>query len=152
VNGKRIVFGGLAAGLVMAVLDAVTNAVLFKRDWADAYAALHLTPSDGALGGFWTTVDLVCGMLIAFLYAAMRPRLGAPEDRPRRGGHGLAAAPHGALVALRRRRLSAARPDRHGCARTRIGVDCGTRRRRNLRRRLGAPGMAGWYRAFAPER
>ncbi len=81
-NGKRIVLGGLAAGLVMAVLDAVTNAVLFKRDWADAYAALHLTPSNGALGGFWITVDLVCGMLIAFLYAAMRPRLGA---RPRTG-------------------------------------------------------------------
>ena len=56
---------------------SLTNGVVFKKDWADAYAALHLTPSNGQVAGFWTSVDLLSGVLIAFLYAAMRPRLGA---------------------------------------------------------------------------
>jgi hypothetical protein len=60
-NGKRIILGGLAAGIAMAVLDSLTNAVLFRKDWADAYAALRLTPSDGAVGAFWIIVDMVSG-------------------------------------------------------------------------------------------
>jgi hypothetical protein len=77
VNIRRIVLGGLAAGVVMNVLDFVTNAVLFKQAWAEAYAALKLAPSDAAVGAFWTAFDLVSGVVIAFLYAAMRPRFGA---------------------------------------------------------------------------
>ncbi|HEY8091724.1 MAG TPA: hypothetical protein VIF09_27860 [Polyangiaceae bacterium] len=76
-NVRRILLGGLAAGLAMNLLDFVTNAILFKKAWADAYAALHLAPSDAAVGGFWTAFDLLAGILIAFLYAAMRPRFGA---------------------------------------------------------------------------
>ncbi len=75
-NARRIVLGGLAAGLLMVVLDSVTNAVILKSAWDAAYARLHLSPSDGAVAAFWTTFDLVSGILIAFLYAAMRPRFG----------------------------------------------------------------------------
>ena len=76
-NTKRILLAGLAAGLVMNVMDFVTNAVIFKTAWASAYAALNLAPSPAAFGGFWTAFDFVSGVVIAFLYAAMRPRLGA---------------------------------------------------------------------------
>jgi|HubBroStandDraft_1064217.scaffolds.fasta_scaffold16596_3 hypothetical protein len=75
-NARRIMLGGLIAGLLMVVLDSVTNAVILKSAWDAAYARLHLSPSDGAVAAFWTTFDLVSGILIAFLYAAMRPRFG----------------------------------------------------------------------------
>ncbi len=60
----------------MVVLDSVTNAVILKTAWAEAYARLHLAPADGPVAAFWTAFDLASGVLIAFLYAAMRPRFG----------------------------------------------------------------------------
>jgi hypothetical protein len=74
---KRILLGGLVAGVIMAVLDAIANVALFGSGWDAAYAALGLHPSPAAQGGFWITFDLVNGILIVWLYAAMRPRFGA---------------------------------------------------------------------------
>ncbi|MGD0679769.1 MAG: hypothetical protein ABSC94_30660 [Polyangiaceae bacterium] len=76
-NTKRIILAGLVAGLVMNVLDFITNVPLFGAGCARAYQAIGLRPSDGAIAAFWTSFDLVAGVLIAFLYAAMRPRFGA---------------------------------------------------------------------------
>jgi len=75
-NGKRILLAGLVAGLVLDVLDAVTNAVLFGRSWARAYTALGLPSENAGIPIFWITFDLLAGILIAWLYAAMRPRFG----------------------------------------------------------------------------
>ena len=75
-NWKRILLAGLVAGLVLDVLDAVTNAVLFGPSWAAAYKALGLPAENVGIPIFWTTFDLFAGFLIAWLYAAMRPRFG----------------------------------------------------------------------------
>lgn len=75
-SGKSVVFAGLAAGLVMNLLDFMTNGLLFGDAWNAAYAALHITPT-AAIPAFWISFDFANGVLMAFLYAAMRPRLGA---------------------------------------------------------------------------
>jgi hypothetical protein len=75
-NTKRILLAGLAAGLVLDGLDAVTNAVVFGSSWAEAYKALGLPAENVGIPIFWLTFDLLAGVLIAWLYAAMRPRFG----------------------------------------------------------------------------
>lgn len=75
-NAKRIWLAGLVAGLVMNVLDFITNVPLFGAQWSAAYKALGLTESP-AIPLFWISFDFINGVLIAFMYAAMLPRFGA---------------------------------------------------------------------------
>jgi hypothetical protein len=76
-NHKRIVLGGLAGGLVMAVLDGVANGLVFGPQWNAAYAKLGLPTMSVGVPIFWTVFDLLAGVLIAWLAAAMRPRFGS---------------------------------------------------------------------------
>ena len=76
-NGKRIVLGGLAGGLVMAVLDGVANGLVFGPQWNAAYEKLGLPTMNVGVPIFWTLFDLLAGVLIAWLAAAMRPRFGS---------------------------------------------------------------------------
>lgn len=76
-NTKRIVLGGLAAGLLMDILDGITNGVIFGSSWERAYVALGLPPQNPLIAAYWLSFDLLAGILIAWLYAAMRPRFGA---------------------------------------------------------------------------
>jgi hypothetical protein len=77
VNTKRILFAGLVAGVVMAVIDGFANAVVFGAAWREAYRALELPAENPAVPAYWVSFDLVCGVIIAWLYAAVRPRFGA---------------------------------------------------------------------------
>jgi hypothetical protein len=74
-NPTRILLAGLAAGLAMNVLDFITNVPIYGARWSAAYTALGLTES-AAIPAYWISVDFVCGVVIAFMYAAMRPRFG----------------------------------------------------------------------------
>jgi hypothetical protein len=76
-NTKRIVLGGLAAGLVLDVLDGIINGVIFAPSWFAAYTALGLPAHNPMIPAYWLSFDLVAGVVIAWLYAAMRPRFGA---------------------------------------------------------------------------
>lgn len=76
-NAKRIVLGGLAAGLVMNALDFVNNGLLFGAAWEVAYRHLGLSATNPGIPAFWIAFDFVLGILLGFLYAAMRPRFGA---------------------------------------------------------------------------
>jgi hypothetical protein len=83
INTKRIIIGGLAAGLVLNILDFVMNGVIFadrmkteanafKAGLGDTMAAMDSKTIAG-----YVIMDFVIGMLVAYLYAAMRPRFGA---------------------------------------------------------------------------
>ncbi len=79
-NTPRIIAGGLAAGLVMNVIDALTNGVLLGERWRIGTEALNpdLIAKMGmssTLG--WVMVDFILGILTVWLYAAIRPRFGA---------------------------------------------------------------------------
>jgi hypothetical protein len=82
-NGSRILAGGVAAGIVMNVMDYLSNGVLFAAQMkADANAFKPgLGDMTAAMTGKqiagYVVMDLVVGGLLVWTYAAMRPRFGA---------------------------------------------------------------------------
>jgi hypothetical protein len=78
-NTPRIIAGGLAAGLVMNVIDALTNGFLLGERWKVTTDALNpglisKMGMSGTLG--WVIVDFILGILTVWVYAAIRPRFG----------------------------------------------------------------------------
>ena len=77
-NTSRVVVGGLAAGLVMNIIDALTNGVLLGARWKVETDALNpglmAKAGTGTLG--WVIVDFILGILTVWVYAAIRPRFG----------------------------------------------------------------------------
>src|SRR5437867_4390674 len=79
-NTPRILGGGLAAGLVINVVDFISNTMLFK----DRMGAELNAVAPGLMERSMTTssivqfvvVDFVLGILLVWLYAAIRPRFG----------------------------------------------------------------------------
>lgn len=79
INGKKVLIAGAASGVAMVVVDMLTNGLLLSSYWDAAMARLSLPPfSEGGLGDLAVLLatDIVYGILIAFLYAAIRPRFG----------------------------------------------------------------------------
>jgi hypothetical protein len=79
INAKRVVAGGLLAGVVANAVDFVTNNYVLAADW-QAWAAQHnidqAALTSGSVIATWTAVDFVIGILAVWTYAAMRPRFG----------------------------------------------------------------------------
>lgn len=78
-NAPRVIAGGLAAGLVMNVIDALTNGVLLGERWRIATEALNpgLISKMGMAGTLgWVVVDFILGILTVAVYAAIRARFG----------------------------------------------------------------------------
>lgn len=82
INTKKVIVGGLAAGLVLNVLDFVMNSLIFgERMKADMNAFkpglgdAMATMTGSTIAGY-VIMDFVLGMLVAYTYAAMRPRFG----------------------------------------------------------------------------
>jgi hypothetical protein len=77
-NSSRVIVGGLAAGLVMNIIDATTNGFLLGAQWKAETEALNpgllVKAESGTLG--WVVVDFILGILTVWVYAAIRPRLG----------------------------------------------------------------------------
>ena len=83
INTSKVIVGGLAAGVVMNILDFIMNGVIFgdrmKADLnafhpgaGDAMAAMDTNSMIG-----YIILDFVVGLVLAYSYAAMRPRFGA---------------------------------------------------------------------------
>ena len=77
-NSSRVIVGGLAAGLVMNIIDATTNGFLLGAQWKTETDALNpglmAKAGSGTLG--WVIVDFILGIVTVWTYAAIRPRLG----------------------------------------------------------------------------
>jgi hypothetical protein len=77
-NWSRVIVGGLAAGLVMNIIDATTNGFLLGARWKVETEALNpglmAKAESGTFG--WILVDFILGILTVWIYAAIRPRLG----------------------------------------------------------------------------
>jgi len=77
-NASRVVVGGLAAGLVMNIIDATTNGFLLGARWKAETDALNpglaAKAASGTMG--WVIVDFILGILTVWAYAAIRPRFG----------------------------------------------------------------------------
>jgi hypothetical protein len=78
-NTGKVVAGGLVAGLVFNIGDAILNAVILAEDFRQAAIRLNLDPAAmESLSGIlpWVVIDLLYGVLVVWTYAAIRPRFG----------------------------------------------------------------------------
>ncbi len=76
-NWKRIILGGLVAGLVMNVIDVITEMfVLGERYKQLQEAGVFLKEPRLPFVPIWILGLFATGVLAAWFYAAVRPRLG----------------------------------------------------------------------------
>lgn len=82
INTQKVVIGGLVAGVVLNVIDFLSNGVIFadrmkaesnafKAGLGDQMAAM-----DGGTIAKYVIMDFVMGLLLVWTYAAIRPRFG----------------------------------------------------------------------------
>jgi len=81
-NRQKVLIGGLAAGLVLNIIDFLANGVIFaERMKADSNAfKAGLGDQMAAMGGAqiatYVFFDFIVGILLIWTYAAIRPRFG----------------------------------------------------------------------------
>lgn len=76
INTGRVILGGLLAGLIINMGETVAS-FLFARQAEQVMADLGLTMPGGAAVGIFVVVGFVMGIVLVWLYAAVRPRFGA---------------------------------------------------------------------------
>ena len=73
---RRVILGGLAAGLTYNVINWLAHGVILKATSGEAMAELNMTPpSSGQTIQLWL-IWLMYGMTLAWVHAAIRPRFG----------------------------------------------------------------------------
>jgi hypothetical protein len=78
-NKVRIIAGGLAAGVVMNVIDFLANGLWLGSRWqaqAELIRPGMAQQAERMSTAGWVTVDLLAGIIVVWLYAAIRPRFG----------------------------------------------------------------------------
>ena len=78
INTGKVIAGGLAGGLVLNVVDFLVNGVWLADKWTAQTAKLNPNlnmMSSNAIASYVVT-DFLLGLLIVWLYAAIRPRFG----------------------------------------------------------------------------
>jgi hypothetical protein len=78
INTGKVIVGGLVAGVVLNVIDFVVNGLVLGAQWTAATVERNVDPAaietSSMIG--WITSDLLMGLAIVWLYAAIRPRFG----------------------------------------------------------------------------
>jgi hypothetical protein len=78
INTGKVIAGGLAAGLVLNVVDYLANGVWLAPHWAVQTAklnpSLNMMATNSIIG--YVVMDFVLAIMIVWLYAGIRPRFG----------------------------------------------------------------------------
>jgi hypothetical protein len=77
INIGRVILGGIVAGIVGDILGYLVDGVMLAPQWADGMRALGRTEFSAGQNVAFNIIGLVYGILIVWLYAAIRPRYGA---------------------------------------------------------------------------
>jgi hypothetical protein len=77
INVTRVLIGGIVAGLVVNVSEFVLNMFVVKAQMDAAVARMNLPPVGGQAIGTFVILGFALGIAAIWLYAAIRPRLGA---------------------------------------------------------------------------
>jgi len=88
-NRKRVYLGGLVAGVFIFFADYLLHGLMLSADWKAAMTALGKAPTpENAASSMllFGLQSLVVGVAAAWVYAAIRPRLGAGAGTAVRGG------------------------------------------------------------------
>jgi hypothetical protein len=72
-----VILGGLAAGLVINVFEAVLNTLVWAERGNAMLAKLGLTPPGPRQITWFIVFGFLFGIVLVFTYAAIRPRFGA---------------------------------------------------------------------------
>lgn len=77
INTSRVLLGGLAAGVIIDVFEGLLYGVYLAKDWEQIMTSINrspvVTPNMIIVYNIW---GLVTGLLLVWLYAAIRPRFG----------------------------------------------------------------------------
>ena len=76
INTGRVIIGGLVAGVVINIGEAILNIPIVGAESDAALQALGLEPVGGGAIAVFVVTGFLLGLLAVWLYAAMRPRLG----------------------------------------------------------------------------
>jgi hypothetical protein len=86
-NRVRVLLGGLLAGLIINVVEYITNGVVLREAWGRAMQALGkpaaLSVSAIVIFNIW---GFLLGIAAVWLYAAIRPRYGSGPKTAIRAG------------------------------------------------------------------
>jgi hypothetical protein len=77
INLGRVVLGGLLAGLVINFGEFILNGLILGRQWEDAMRALNKPAIGNEAIAYFLVAGFILGILMIWLYAAIRPRFGA---------------------------------------------------------------------------
>ena len=86
IDTGRLLSGGLAAGLVINVVEVIANLFLLADSHEAAWDALGLDPVSGPVIGGFVALGFLLGMLVVWTYAAIRSRYGPGPSTAMRAG------------------------------------------------------------------
>ena len=80
INTQKVLIGGIAAGVVMNIIDFISNMYILGARMKAESDAFKPGMSDQMMSGStmasYIVMDLVLGILLVWTYSAMRPRFG----------------------------------------------------------------------------
>ena len=77
INMGRVIIAGIVAGLVADVLGYLVDGVLLAPRWAEGMKALGHADFSSNMWIWFNVLGLVSGIVLIWIYAAIRPRFGA---------------------------------------------------------------------------
>src|SRR6266480_1291365 len=86
INMLKVLVGGLIAVVVLNIVDSFLFGYLLKDQMAAAMASINRPAMTNAQIPWFVVLDLVAGVFLVWLYAAIRPRFGRVPPRPRKRG------------------------------------------------------------------
>lgn len=75
INAGRVVAGGIAAGVIINLGEWIAS-ILFQEQYEAMYEAMGIPEPSGAALAVFGVFTLLMGIVVVWLYAAMRPRFG----------------------------------------------------------------------------
>ena len=76
INLGRVIVGGIAAGVVYDIIETVANLFLFAEQGQEMMDRIGMAEPSGAQIGMFMALGVAVGIMIAWTYAAIRPRMG----------------------------------------------------------------------------
>ncbi len=77
INTKTVLIGGLLAGLVMNIGEFILNSLVIGDAWMEWAKSMNLPEMGGNEIAFYVVWSFITGIVLVWLYAAIRPRFGA---------------------------------------------------------------------------
>jgi hypothetical protein len=77
INVGRVILGGIVAGIVLNILGYLVDGMLLGSMWEDQMTSLSRPNFSPTQFIVFNLLGLVCGIVLIWIYAAIRPRFGA---------------------------------------------------------------------------